>query len=250
MIARFIRRVVPARFRPIGYLTHLVRERTGCQVRQGPFANMRYVHDSIGSAYLPKLLGLYEQELALCVEAISQRRPELIVDIGAGEGYYAVGLALRNPSARVIAFEMEPAGQRAVAEMARLNRVDDRLEIHGKCEAADLAAALAAVPNPVVVCDVEGYEDQLLDSLAVPALRRATVLVEVHEFVIPGITIQLKNRFAESHRIVHLWQTPRARTDFPWRTLGTMLLPRSYLDWAVSEWRPERMSWLWMEPKN
>ena len=34
------------------------------------------------------------------------------------------------------------------------------------------------------------------------------------------------------------------------RTLGTMALPVSYLDWAVSEWRPERMSWLWMTPKS
>jgi hypothetical protein len=28
----------------------------------------------------------------------------------------------------------------------------------------------------------------------------------------------------------------------------TGLLPRSYLNWAVSEWRPTRMSWLWMRP--
>lgn len=248
MIGPIIRRVVPQRFRPIGYLTHLVRARTGCRVRQGPFAAMRYVHDSVGSAYIPKLLGLYERELSRCVDIISQQEPELIVDIGAGEGYYAVGLALRNPLARVIAFEIEPAGQQAIAQMAKLNAVDERVEVRGMCQPADLAAALAAVSQPVVICDVEGYEAQLLDPEAVPALRRATLLVELHEFVVPGITTELKRRFAGSHRIEHLWQGPRARTDFPWRTLGTMLLPRSYLDWAVSEWRPERMAWLWMQP--
>ena len=70
MIVTIIRRVIPERFRPIGYLTHLVRERTGCQVLQGPFAAMNYVRNSVGSCYLPKLLGIYERELSKCVEAI------------------------------------------------------------------------------------------------------------------------------------------------------------------------------------
>jgi hypothetical protein len=250
MIGTIIRRVVPKRFRPIGYLTHLVQQRTGSQVRQGPFATMRYVEDSVGSAYIPKLLGLYERELWECVESIGQQCPELIVDIGAGEGYYAVGLALRNPLARMIAFEMEPAGQQATKQMAKLNGLEKRVEVRGKCEVADLAKTLDGVTNPVVVCDVEGYEAQLLDPESVPALRRATILVELHEFVVPGITARLNRRFAESHRIEHIWQTPRSRSEFPWRTLGTTLLPRSYLDWAVSEWRPEQMIWLWMEPNN
>jgi ribosomal protein L11 methylase PrmA len=188
--------------------------------------------------------------LAECVEAISRQQPELIVDIGAGEGYYAVGLAMRNPQARVIAFEMDPAGQRATAEMARLNGVSRRVEIRGKCEVTDLAEVLASVPRPVVVCDVEGYEIELLGPEIVPALRQATILVELHEFVVPGITAELMRRFTDSHQISQQWQTTRLRSEFPWRTLGTMLLPRAYLDWAVSEWRPERMAWLWMEPKS
>src|SRR5690349_13620102 len=143
MISALIRRIVPERFRPIGYLTHLAQTRTGCQVRQGPFAKMRYVKDSIGSAYIPKLLGIYERELEPCVDRIAQLQPSVIVDIGAGEGYYAVGLALRNPQAHVIAFEMESAGQRAVAEMAKLNQVEQRVEIRGECLVGDLQSALA-----------------------------------------------------------------------------------------------------------
>ena len=249
MIASIIRRAIPEQFRPIGYLTHLVRSRTGCQVRQGPFESMRYVRDSVGSAYLPKLLGIYERELTHCVEHICAAQPALIVDIGAGEGYYAVGLAKRIPTARLMAFEMNPIGQSVVAEMAALNDVSRRVEIRGKCEPSDLVDALADEAHPVVVCDVEGYEDTLLDPTNVPALRRATIIVELHEFVIQGITDIIRSRFAESHVIEHIWQESRARTDFPWRTLGTSLLPGSYLDWAVSEWRPERMAWLWMVPK-
>jgi Met-10+ like-protein len=247
-IPLFIKQLVPARYRPIGYLLHLTRTRTACRVRSGPFAEVRYVDDSIGSCYIPKLLGIYENELTAPVESICQRKPALIVDIGAAEGYYAVGLAVRNPQARVIAFEMNPKGQVALREMTALNNVSSRVEVRGKCELADLAAALGDTPRPVVVCDVEGYEEKLLDLQAVPALARTSLLVELHDFIIPGVTEELKKRFGATHHIEHIWQQPRSRTQFPWRTFATALLPKYYLDWSVDEWRPERMAWLWMEP--
>jgi hypothetical protein len=247
-IVSFLKWLIPARFRPIGYLLHLTRSRTECRVRSGPFGGVHYVADSIGSAYIPKLLGIYEIELAPHVDSICRRKPALIVDIGAAEGYYAVGLAVRNPQARIIAFEMNPAGQAALREMSSLNMVSDRVEVRGKCEPEDLIEALGNTPQPVVVCDVEGYEDKLLDPRAVPALARTRLLVELHDFIVPGITEELKKRFEATHRIEHIWQQPRSRTQFPWRTLGTALLPKSYLDWSVDEWRPERMAWLWMEP--
>lgn len=248
MIGKILRKLVPERFRPIGYLTHLARERTGCQVIQGPFAGMRYVQVSQGSAYIPKLLGIYERELTPQVESLIARNPHLVVDLGAAEGFYAVGLARRLPTTRVIGFEMEALGRKALLEMAALNEVSNRLEIRGRCEPVDLAEALGSGNNTAVICDVEGYEQKLLDPDAISALRQAAILVELHDFVIPGITDVLKSRFAASHQITQVWQEPRSPSEFPYSTLGTRLLPQSYLDWAVSEWRPVRMAWLWMEP--
>jgi hypothetical protein len=249
MLGNILRILTPERFRPIGYLNHLVRERTGLAVRDGFFKGMRYIHSSVGSAYIPKLLGIYERELTPCVEALISQSPRLVVDVGAAEGYYAVGLARRLPEAKVIAFEMEANGQKALHEMAKLNNVTSRLDVRGRCEPSDLAAALGTERHAVVVCDVEGYEEKLLDPSAVPALRNVAILVELHDFIIPKITETLKQRFGETHHISHIWQEPRTPSDFPWRTLGTKLLPPSYIDWAVSEWRPVKMAWLWMEPK-
>jgi hypothetical protein len=248
--AQALRRAVPARYRPIGYLNHLARTRTAGRVLAGPFAGMRYVDTSVGSCFIPKLLGSYERELAPKVEWICRRRPTLVVDIGAAEGYYAIGLAWRIAQAQVVAFELDEAGQAALRTMARLNGVADRLTVCGRCEPEDLAAVLEKEPAPVVICDVEGDEGRLLDPTQVSRLAAATVLVETHEFVRRDVTDELCGRFARSHDIERIWQEPRTRAEFPWRTPGTMLLPVSYLDWAVSEWRPERMSWLWMTPRS
>eukprot|EP01031_Cornospumella_fuschlensis_P050377 gene50377-61632_t len=158
-VSNFLRSVIPKRFRPIGYLEHLVRKRTGGRVLAGPFVGMRYIEGSVGSAYVPKLLGIYERELNRCVEEACALDVPLIVDIGAAEGYYAVGLAMRNPGAKVVAFEMESEGRALLKEMAEINEVEQRLSIRGRCEPADLQDALFGAERSIVVCDVEGYEE-------------------------------------------------------------------------------------------
>lgn len=244
---------MPERYRPIGYLTRLVRQRTADRVSRGPFASMRYHGGAIGSAYLPKLLGSYERELAPAIENECSGRPMLIVDIGAAEGYYAVGLARRNPRARIVAFEQDPHGRVALEQMSRLNAVHERVEILGRCGPAELQRALQTGAQgsdavPFVLCDAEGDEQRLLDPVAVPGLKRARVLVETHEFICPGISELLRARFAPTHAVEQIWQQPRLGSEFPFQTVWTALLPNTYLDWAVSEWRPVRMSWLWMKP--
>jgi len=249
ILASFLRRLIPERFRPIGYLTHLARKRTGLTVIAGQFTGMKYGSESQGSAYIPKLLGIYERELSSQVAEIVSRHPRLIVDLGAAEGYYAVGLARLLPEARVIGFEMEFVGRAALSAMAARNAVSDRVEVRGKCEARDLVEALGSEELAVVICDVEGYEEVLLDPVAVPGLLRTAILVELHDFLVPGLRDTIRERFAATHEITIITQEPRTREEFPWRTLGTALLPKSYLDWAVSEWRPVVMEWYWMVPK-
>jgi len=250
VIAEFIRSVVPARWRPIGYLEHLVRSRTGGRIPKGPFAGMRYIHNAFGSAYVPKLLGIYERELNPFIEQACASNFPLIVDIGAAEGYYAIGMALRNSHARVIAFEMEEKGRAALKEMAELNNVVSRVEIHAKCKPQDLARLLTTSDRALILCDAEGDEETLLDPETIPMLAHTHLLVEMHEFVSMGITERVTKRFAATHKVRRIWQEDRDRSDLPFATLGTRVLPRAYLDWSVSEWRPERMSWLWMKPRT
>lgn len=250
MIAKLLRAIIPARFRPIRYLENLVYNRVNGRIPQGPFSGMRYIRDSVGSAYVPKLLGIYERELTGYVEQACASRFPLIVDIGAAEGYYAVGMSLRNPNARIIAFEMEERGRTALQEMAALNGVASRIHIHEKCDCADLQAVLMHSDRALVICDVEGDEEKLLNPSVIPALAHTQLLVETHDFVLRGVTERLVKRFSPTHEVRRIWQEARNHEEMPYHTLGTSLLPRRYLDWAVSEWRPEKMSWLWMEPRT
>src|SRR5215469_4183118 len=88
------------------------RELGSNTVLGGPFRNMKY-NDwtrlsglAKASAYYPKLLGTYEIEIVSFIRRITDLGIGRIVVVGAGEGYYAVGLA-RLLNARVVAFEAQ-----------------------------------------------------------------------------------------------------------------------------------------------
>jgi hypothetical protein len=220
------------------------------RVLAGCFAGMSYVEETVGSALIPKLLGTYERELVRVIEEIIRERFEEVIDIGAAEGYYAVGLARRLPAARVHAFEMSERGRALLSEMAMANGVADRVLIKGRCDVADLRDCLVSSRRPVVICDVEGFEATLLDPDRVPSLAHAPLLVEIHETLRPGVGQVIRTRFEITHQIEEIRQAERQIADFPFRTLYTRLLPeRSLLD-LLSEWRPQGMTWLWMRPRD
>lgn len=234
---------------PRAYLRRLVQRRSGLRVLAGPFEGMNYVTESHGAAYIPKIVGCYERELYGVIDEVIAGGHDLMVDVGAAEGYYAVGLAMRC-DAPIVAFEMSPKGRALATKVADKNGVSGRIDLRGECQTTDLEAALAEAQQPFVLVDVEGFEARLLDLQAVPALRRATVLVEIHEVERPGITADLLHRFGETHDIQVVWDDTRSADEYPYQTLFTRLMPERFVRRAVEENRAYKQSWLWMKPRG
>jgi hypothetical protein len=185
------------------------------RVAQGPFEGMKYSPLTSSRTVLPMLLGTYERELAPAVEEICAAGCDRIVDIGAAEGYYAVGLALRNPGVALTCFEMNPSMRHYLRRLARGNGVRRRIAIAGECTPEALEEALQGAERPAIVCDCEGAEDVLLDPRRVPGLRRASILVETHEGMVIGVERHLLERFAPTHDIEVIRSRPRGRGDLP-----------------------------------
>ena len=59
---------------------------------------MKFVEHAVWGSSAPLLAGCYEAEIQPAVESLIDSRPDRVVDIGAAEGYYTVGLALRIPT--------------------------------------------------------------------------------------------------------------------------------------------------------
>lgn len=187
--------------------------RSGLQVRSGPFAGMKYSFDSHGSELAPKLLGSYEAELVPTLMEWCSKQLHTVVDIGCAEGYYAVGLALLLPSSRVYAYDTSDDARRACARLATLNGVAERVEVRGRCTPHELEHLIGG-PSMIIV-DCEGAEVDVLRPDIAPVLRGAHLLIELHDFFVPGASRVIAERFAPSHDVVFIAPAHRNPADFP-----------------------------------
>lgn len=212
-------------------------------VPHGPFAGMIYSVRAAEGARLPRRLGIYEASLAPVIEAIIARGYPLVIDIGAAEGYYAVGLARRMPHSRILARDGNPVALDLCRKLAADNGVGGRIELGGVMSHADFA--ICAATDSVVICDIEGAEGDLLDPETAPGLRHADILVEVHEGMRPGLLDLLARRFAPTHDVTRI---DRKLDDTPVTGWMEQLpdLDRLLLMW---EWRASATPWLWMTRK-
>ena len=219
-------------------------------VRHGIFYGMKYPSlESAGSALYPKLLGSYERELHGVMERIVHTDYDTIVDVGCAEGYYATGLALRLPEAKVYAFDVDERAQQLCQEMAQFNGVGDRVEVRAFCS-PQVLIDLPLGRRALIISDCEGYEQALFNEDCVAALAAHDVLIEVHAFVNPDIPVLLRQRFGATHRIQAFFSTADADKpgNYPWT--GHEEFTEDEWRALLAEGRPGTMEWLWLTAKS
>ena len=188
----------------------MLRDHVPLTVRSGPFAGMNL--EGACSPIGPKVLGTYEMELGALIESIARGDVQHVVNAGAADGFYAVGLLRHLPAARATAFEMLTSFHAHIDKLARVNGVRGRLAIHGVCDSSALSSALKHGERTLVIMDVEGAERDLLDVARTPGLRHAQILVEIHDFVHPHLSVYC---CSGSRRLT--MSRPINRGDEPWK---------------------------------
>lgn len=176
-------------------------------VQKGPFKSLKYPStNSVGSEIIPKLLGVYESELHSVFQRIKDNNYSKIINVGCAEGYYAVGLAQMYKSTKVCAYDLDNNARQLCLEMAKLNGVEDQLEIKSKCSSQDLLD-LPSSSKALIVCDCEGFERELFNRDNVPNLANCDLIIETHDFIDIGVSKYLKGLFDTSHTIESIYST-------------------------------------------
>lgn len=196
---------------PFGKPTTRYTDENGFEVRRGPFQGLRYPARSLGHTnYLAaKLMGTYEPAV---IEFLSEQAgtAEVFVDLGSGDGFFCVGVGRLAPL-RVIGFETNRFERRLAGRIAEANGVS--------FESRGLAgiAQLNGLPEGklLLLSDIEGLEEDLIDPESVPRLAEATMLVETHEQFRPGVIEVLTERFEDTHHVTRLFAGPPDREAVP-----------------------------------
>jgi hypothetical protein len=219
---------------------------SGGTVMTGPFAGMRLPPVDAWGANdrAPRLLGTYEADLHAALEAEIARKPDWILNVGAADGYYAVGLARRIPDARVLAYDPLPEAREATRRAAALNGVEAQFAFEGAFSPQTFPK-LAPGNRAFMFVDCEGCEASFCTAMEPSAFAQVSLLIESHEFIVPGISARLAAHFAATHFVTTIREGGRDPNRFEiLRKLG------SFERWlAVTEDRPEAMEWLWIVPK-
>ena len=218
-------------------------------VRHGPFQGMKYPRpESMGSSLFPKLLGSYEKEIQPIWEIICGNAYAEIVDIGCAEGYYAVGLALRIPGAKVFAYDTDQDAIQLCRNMAELNKVGRRVVTGGFCDGEILKSHLLS-GKALIISDCEGYEKDLFSKEIVQRLAHHDVLVELHDFIDIEISSLIRRRFEDTHviRAIQSVDDITKAHSYCYEELQDYTLSMRKL--LLAECRPAIMEWFYMTPR-
>jgi hypothetical protein len=230
---------------PIHYSLLLILKIWGSnKVLTGPFKGLKFKQKFPPK---PMLVGVWEKELSSILESIGEQK--FIIDVGAAEGFYAVGLAKKYPEKNIIAFEMNPQTKELLENVAKSNFVSN-IEFHGKCEYKKLANLGKKLSNSFIIMDCEGYEVELLKTDEPSIFKQSHILVELHEMYAYDCTNILLKRFEKTHQISEIKGRLRTLKDWPTELkLLKHLYPKKLILHYMDEGRPYPMNWLYMEPK-
>jgi hypothetical protein len=221
-------------------------------VHYGPFKGLKLLvpEESSGilHAYAAVLLGIFEKEV---LESLQNIPPEYktFINLGAGAGYYAIGVLASNLYQRAYCFEISQELQEVILANAKLNNVSDRLVIRGiadsrfydRIEAADLN-------HSVIFADIEGTEFEIFNKQTFKKLNNCIFIIEIHDFCVQDGTAKLErlmNNAKDTHVITEMTTAARDLSQFP------ELKNFSDTDrWLIcSDMRQRQMTWLRLDPR-
>ena len=226
-------------------LLNYVYQQCNGEVQHGLFKGMKIINRSkwgdgdTGG----KLLGIYEDELFPRLEEAIEANHDLIINYGCAEGFYGIGMAMHLPESRIVMFDIDVDSLNIARENATRNNITN-IEFTTQCNDLDyFNELLGSSENPLVIMDCEGYEVLMLDPVKVPNLKKASVIVEMHDCLYPGITDQIVERFEATHNIGGVSQGTKNLHIEP--ITGLSDTDKFIL---ANENRPCTMHWLYIDP--
>ena len=233
------------------YFLSKVIKLSDSQVMAGPYKGTEFVVKSYWGSYdmSSKLLGSYERHIQeKIVEIKNKNNLEIIINIGAGEGYHIISLIKNNFFADGFAFESETKSQNLLKDNLKLNNIENKVKIYGEAN-FDLIKKLNVqnVNKTLFLIDIEGEEFNLLNNRFLELFKKSYFVIEMHEFILKDKQ-KVKNFYEliEKNFRTHLIKNNCVNL---YEIKELNLVSDNVRMLGLSENRPSKMNWLFLEPK-
>lgn len=230
-------------------LSHEIYDAYDGVVQHGPFKGLQLARNNWWGGYDfgSMIFGLYELEVLDFIhsDAVSGRRH--FIDIGAADGYYAVGGLKSGRFDTAHCFEMSAEGRDAIQRNAELNGVASTLQVDGEADSGFFQYLEGLdKANTLVLCDVEGAEFDILTEQTLDCLRGCVVLIEIHNWVDNFFAKYARFISDASKRFTLSTLQPAVRDVNRFAELADLTDDNRYL--LCSESRPNIMRFLVLQP--
>ncbi len=220
------------------------------EVAYGPFKGMKISRSNWwGQTDLAsKILGFYEYEVLETLTSIDKARYKNFIDLGAADGYYAVGMIHAKLFDKAICFEMSDQGRQVIQKNVMLNDLSEAICILGYAdESFDSLIPDIQLSESVVLIDIEGAEFNLLTSNLIDKLKNSFLLIELHEFMVRDGESQLLWLIERLKKCFHInWLTTGSRNLSQFKDLEEFNDTDRWL--LCSEGRTKLQKWLVCRP--
>ncbi|WP_262273287.1 hypothetical protein [Microvirga yunnanensis] len=144
-----------------------------------------------------------------------------LIDIGAADGYFGVGLVAAGVYTRSVCFERDPVTRESLLALARLNNVEDRITALGTADVnsiAELERAGVDLSDAVVLCDIEGGEFDIFSKELLGKLSKSRIIIELHNNMVENGDSLLQRLVSDAQTyfdISYIETGPRDPTSIP-----------------------------------
>ena len=219
----------------------------GGKLISGPFSGLKISNTAWWGHYdkASKIFGLYE---ASVLQEINQSLGyDTFIDIGAADGYYALGVIHGGIAKKAICFERSLIGRSAIKRNAEINGLIDKIQIMGQAD-VDTLAKLDLRQGALVLIDIEGFEYELLTPKIIEKFSSCKLIIELHPFLANGALSEsdLIDRLQEHFKLRFLDDNVRDTTNI--QLINEFTSDERSL--ILSEGRQQQMRWLIAVPKS
>jgi len=227
-------------------------EETERIVKNGYFKGMKLGRLTWGARDAgPMILGTYEHQVQSKIMNAPDRY-KVFVDIGAADGFYAIGLMLNRRFDMAVCFESNSKSRTSILENAKENGVEDKISILGIAQRdfhKQLTMELDLRPEEIFfLIDIEGGEFEILNSEMFDSFKSSMFVIEIHRTVADfqakySNLVENASRFFDLETIYSISsQNAFDRTMENW--------PDEDRQIVLSEGRRYQMQWMILTPKN
>lgn len=220
-------------------------------VAYGPFEGLNLDRDVWWGRYdlTTKMLGVYEEHVTAKLCELLKKTNGPFVDIGAADGYFALGVAVGRLAKQVYAYEISAEGRQKLSRNIHLNGCEDGVTVEAEANYESIARLVDVHENIVGLIDIEGAEYGFLDARMLELMRNSRLIVELHPWLVEdGIEkekrmLNLAEDFFRVSFIERETYNPNGFSELQEFSDHERLL-------AFSEGRKRNMKWLVLEPKD